>query len=187
MHVEEAIRLTRCDDEAHVRLGLILSDGAVELLLHRECENQLGWMTPRTKTALDQLERHRARVGELPAVLEEQYRDLEDACSPTASGNVLSAKLTRRSTFSLPAILCRTTRSRSQETACIPQRHSASGLLARPRHLRRPRVRLPCMQVDARLPPRVVALTGITENLGSTWIRALCRMPICSITTRNSC
>ncbi|HTJ69893.1 MAG TPA: hypothetical protein VL551_20315 [Actinospica sp.] len=41
VHVEEAVRFAAMDDVPHLRLGLVLLDGAAELLLLRECEAQL--------------------------------------------------------------------------------------------------------------------------------------------------
>ena len=43
VHVEGAVRFGTMNDDPHLRLGLMLLDGAAELLLHRECQAQLQW------------------------------------------------------------------------------------------------------------------------------------------------
>ena len=43
VHVEEAVRFGTMNDDPHLRLGLMLLDGAAELLLHRECQAHLQW------------------------------------------------------------------------------------------------------------------------------------------------
>ncbi len=42
VHVEEAIRLGTATNDAHLRLGLMLLDSAAELLMHRQCRNEIN-------------------------------------------------------------------------------------------------------------------------------------------------
>src|SRR4051794_35335838 len=41
IHVEEALRLARYEDEAHLRLALMLLDSAAELILHRAVQTKV--------------------------------------------------------------------------------------------------------------------------------------------------
>lgn len=56
VHVEEAVRFATMDDVPHLRLGLVLLDGAAELLLLRECEAQL-YFAERARRSARKLER----------------------------------------------------------------------------------------------------------------------------------
>lgn len=42
VHVEEALRLAECDDEAHLRLALMLLDSAAELILQRAVQTKVA-------------------------------------------------------------------------------------------------------------------------------------------------
>ena len=80
VHVEEGLRLAERPDEPSQRLSLLLLDSAAELMLHRECEYQLGWERHDIRS-LEALEQREMRSGLSPG-LETEKRRLESKVTP---------------------------------------------------------------------------------------------------------
>lgn len=75
VHVEEALRLAKFEDEAHLRLALILLDSAAELIMHRAVSSERAryyWQAP----LLESIDRAEQQGKSLPDDIKESQAEL---------------------------------------------------------------------------------------------------------------